>query len=148
MSKFLRQGASELVRFACVGTGGFILDTSIVYATRGLLGIYAAGIAGYVGGSVLTWTLNRSWTFRERVTTKPSFQQWLTYLAASSAGFVLNRGAFFAAITCSSFVAEYPVFGVAIGSVAGLLLNFTLNRAVIFRGPSPQVPHVVEGLER
>jgi putative flippase GtrA len=147
ISKFLRQGASELVRFACVGTGGFILDTSIVYATRDLLGIYAAGIVGYIGGSVLTWMLNRSWTFRDRVTTKPSFQQWLTYLSASSAGFVLNRGAFFAAVTCSSFVSEHPVFGVAIGSVAGMLLNFTLNRAVVFRAHSPQTPHVVEGIE-
>jgi|ERR1700687_3175323 len=133
MSKLLRQGGPEFARFVCVGTGGFLVDASLVYVLRGLLGLYGAGIAAYVGGSILTWMLNRSWTFRTRTKTEPSFQQWLTYLTASSAGFVLNRGAFFAAITCSTFIAEHPIIGVAIGSIAGLMLNFTLNRAVVFR---------------
>jgi putative flippase GtrA len=136
MSKLLRQGGPEFARFVCVGTGGFVVDTCLVYALRSLLGLYGAGIAAYVGASIFAWMLNRSWTFRKRVTTKPSFQEWLTYLTASGAGFVLNRGAFFAAITCSSFVSEHPVIGVAIGSIAGLMLNFTLNRAVVFRDPS------------
>jgi putative flippase GtrA len=136
ISSRLQKAVPEFARFACVGTGGFVVDTCLVHALRSSVGLYAAAISAYIGASVITWILNRSWTFKARVTARPTFQQWLSYLGASSGGFVLNRGAFFAAVTYSGFVAEHPVLGVAIGSIAGLMLNFALSRAVVFRSSS------------
>ena len=76
--------------------------------------------------------LNRTWTFSGRGS-GPAHHQWARFLAVNLGGFVLNRGTYAALVTFVPLCAAEPVFAVAAGAVAGMFLNFSLARSVVFR---------------
>lgn len=122
----------QFLAFGVVGTVGFVVDTAVVYAVRGLVGLYAAGLVSYVVAATATWQMNRVWTFRGQG--GPSLlRQWSLFLLANLGGFVLNRGTYALLITFSATCAEHPVLAVAAGSIAGMFVNFALSRRVVFR---------------
>ncbi len=124
--------AVQFLKFGAVGTLGFLADTAVVYALRGALGLYAAGMVSYVLVASGNWALNRAWTFRGRGS-GPAHRQWAKFLAANSLGLVLNRGTYAALIATVPLCVEAPVLAVAAGSVAGMIVNFTLSRQMVFR---------------
>jgi putative flippase GtrA len=48
-------------------------------------------------------------------------------------GLVLNRGTYAGLIATVPLCVAAPVLAVAAGSVAGMLVNFTLSRQMVFR---------------
>jgi putative flippase GtrA len=122
----------QFLRFGTVGFVGFLVDTAIVYALRGAVGLYVAGLASYLVAATTTWGLNRLWTFRGSGS-GPVHRQWALFLATNAIGFVLNRGTYFALITFSTLCAEQPVLAILGGVAAGMFLNFHLSRTVVFR---------------
>ncbi|MDQ2803829.1 MAG: GtrA family protein [Pseudomonadota bacterium] len=126
------QVAGDFLRFGVVGVIGFMVDTAVVYSLRGAFGLYGAGMASYLIAATVNWALNRSWTFRGRGRGR-AHRQWARYLAANIAGFVLNRGTYAALVTVVPLCAAQPVIAVAAGAVAGMMVNFSLSRAVVFR---------------
>ena len=124
--------ATQFLRFGVVGTVGVVIDTATVYATRGALGLYGAGIAGYVTAATGNWLLNRIWTFRGQGS-GPAHRQWAMFMLANLGGFVLNRGTYALLVTFVAEAANQPVIAVAAGAIAGLLVNFTLSRRLVFR---------------
>lgn len=123
---------AQFLRFGVVGVGGFCIDTATVYALRGRLGLYGAGMAGYVVAASANWALNRTWTFRGR-NRGVAHRQWALFLATNTAGLVLNRGTYAALIATTALCVRYPVIAVAAGAVAGMFVNFTVARQVVFR---------------
>ncbi|GAN78235.1 GtrA family protein [Acidisphaera rubrifaciens] len=141
--------AAQFVRFATVGLAGLVVDTTTVYALRGTLGLYGAGLAAYGTGATTTWWLNRLWTFRahtEQARAAPGrvrlHRQWALFLLANSAGFVLNRGTYALLVTFVPVCAAQPVLATSAGAVAGMFVNFAMSRSVVFRA----VPAVAPGL--
>jgi putative flippase GtrA len=124
--------AVQFMKFGAVGTVGFLTDTAIVYALRGALGLYAAGMVSYVLAASGNWALNRVWTFRGQGS-GPAHRQWAKFIVANSLGLVLNRGTYAALIATVPLCVKAPVLAVAAGSVAGMIVNFTLSRRMVFR---------------
>jgi putative flippase GtrA len=122
----------EFLKFGVVGTTGFVVDASTVYATRSILGLYGAGILAYLFGATSNWMLNRAWTFRGKGS-QPAYRQWAIFLVANSLGFVLNRGTYAILVTFVELCAAQPIWAVAAGSIAGLGANFFLSRRLVFR---------------
>ncbi len=122
----------QFMAFGVVGVIGFLFDTATVYALRGTVGIYVAGIIAYSVAATVTWALNRVWTFRGQGG-GPAHRQWLLFLAANLIGFVLNRGTFALLVTFVDLCREQPVIAVGAGAVAGMFVNFALSRSVVFR---------------
>jgi putative flippase GtrA len=122
----------QFLKFGTVGSLGFLADTAVVYALRGSLGLYAAGMVSYLLVASGNWALNRAWTFRGRGS-GPAHRQWARFLVANSLGLVLNRGTYVGLIATVPLCVEAPVLAVAAGSVAGMLVNFTLSRQMVFR---------------
>jgi hypothetical protein len=60
-------------------------------------------------------------------------QQWARFLGVNLGGFVLNRGAYAILITFVPLCAQEPVYAVGAGAIAGMFLNFSLSRAMVFR---------------
>ena len=56
-----------------------------------------------------------------------------TVLVQEQLGFALNRGTYAALVTFVAICAEQPVFATAAGAIAGMFVNFTLNRTMVFR---------------
>jgi putative flippase GtrA len=124
--------AVQLLRFGAVGTLGFVIDTATVYALRAALGLYGAGMAGYVTAASSNWVFNRLWTFRGRGSGSAR-RQWALFMLVNLAGFVLNRGTYAVMVTFVPIAADQPVIAVAAGAIAGLFANFTLSRRLVFR---------------
>jgi putative flippase GtrA len=122
----------QFLMFGSVGTVGFLVDTATVYALRRDLGLYGAGMAAYVVAATVTWILNRVWTFRG-VGSGPVHHQWARFLVVNLGGFALNRGAYALLVTFVALCAEQPVYAVGAGAIAGMFVNFSLNRTMVFR---------------
>lgn len=123
----------QVLRFGVVGVFGFMVDTAVVYATRHTLGIYGAGAAAFLVAASANWALNRAWTFRGHGAATKAHHQLARYLAVNLIGFIINRGAYALAVTYSALAAEQPVLATAAGAIAGMGLNFTLSRRLVFR---------------
>jgi putative flippase GtrA len=125
--------AIQFIRFGIVGASGFLVDTATVYGLRHALGLYGAGVVAYVTAASSNWLLNRIWTFRGRGTGSSAHRQWARFMVTNLGGFVLNRGTYAALVTFLPIAARQPVIAIAAGAIAGLFVNFTLSRRVVFR---------------
>ncbi len=122
----------EFLRFGSVGAGGFCVDTAFVYMMRASIGLYAAGIVGYLAAATVNWALNRAWTFRYRRHTPPHVQ-WTRFLAVNLIGFSLNRGMYVFLIATEVTARKQPILAVAAGAAVGFGVNFILSRSLVFR---------------
>jgi putative flippase GtrA len=122
----------QFLRFGAVGGLGFVVDTCVVYATRGWIGNYWAAVPAYVIAASFNWLLNRMWTFRGQGS-HSAHRQWSLFLATNLVGFALNRGTYWTLISVSVLCSDNPVIAVAAGSIAGMFTNFSLSRRVVFR---------------
>jgi putative flippase GtrA len=127
-----RIASPEFLRFAAVGVLGFIWDTATVYTTKAAIGLYGAGVAGYVVAASANWVFNRLWTFRGRAH-DALHRQWARFLLLNLGGFVLNRGTYAVLIATEPVVRAHPVLAVAAGALAGLGANFVLSNRYVFR---------------
>lgn len=130
-----RATAAQFLRFGLVGSAGFVIDTAVVYTLRAAVGLYVAGLISYIAAATGTWFGNRAWTFRAQTarSRRAAHRQWAVFLGVNLGGFCLNRGAYFTLITYSPFCRAWPAVAVAAGALAGMALNFTLSRRVVFR---------------
>ena len=124
---------AQFIRFGTVGTGGFLVDTAMVYATRSWAGLYLAGILAYAVAVTTTWWLNRIWTFRGLGAPGPKHHQWARFVAATLPGLCLNLGSYVLLVWLSPLCAAHPEIAIAAGAIAGMFANFALSRSVVFR---------------
>jgi putative flippase GtrA len=124
--------AAQFMRFGAVGLIGLVIDTATVYGLRHSLGLYGAGIVAYFASASVNWVLNRLWTFRG-LGSGPAHRQWVMFMITNLAGFVLNRGTYAILVTFVAAAADQPVIATAAGSMAGMFVNFSLTRRVVFR---------------
>jgi putative flippase GtrA len=124
--------AEQFARFAVVGLVGLIIDTATVYGLRRALGLYGAGLVAYVAAATGNWVLNRIWTFKGQGS-GPAHRQWAMFMVANLVGFVLNRGTYVLLVTYFAAAANQPVIATTAGAIAGMFVNFSLSRRVVFR---------------
>ncbi len=124
----------QFIRFAAVGAAGFIVDVSVLY-----FGLYVLEL-GYFGGRLLsylvaataTWYLNRNITFVESDRSTP-IRQWISFLAANGLGGLINFGTYSIVIIYGMNLPLAPLIGTALGSITGLVFNFSASRTLIFK---------------
>lgn len=131
-----RRGSSwwQLARFGVAGTAGFIVDAGIVQLLVSLAGWnpYLARLLSFLAAVLVTWLINRTYTFAG-VRRHGILGEWLRYLFAMSGGFVVNYAIYSLLVFHYGLVQQWPVLGVAAGSLAGLLSNFIMARWWIYR---------------
>lgn len=129
--RLVRSILPQFLKFAVVGTIGFITDTATVYVIRDAIGIYAAGFAGSAASTSITWPLNRHWTFNGA---GGAIRRLLPlYIATNLLTLALNRSVFIILVTFVPLCARQPIFAVAAGSIAGMFVNFFFKRSLVFR---------------
>jgi len=123
---------AQFTRFGVVGLVGLVIDTATVYGLWHALGLYGAGVVAYLVAASGNWLLNRLWTFRGQGT-GPAHRQWAMFMLANLVGFVLNRGTYALLVTFLPVAAAQPVIATSAGAVAGMFVNFSLSRRLVFR---------------
>lgn len=126
----------SLALFAFAGGVGFLVDTAVLYLALPFLGPYAGRVLSFLAAVLATWLLNRRLAFGQRPSGLPVWQEALRYLMIMLIGGGANLAVYSLCIATLPVVAAYPVLGVAVGSLAGLSLNFAIARAALFRKQS------------
>ncbi len=123
----------RLLRFGIGGVVGFLVDSGVLYALMAVgLGPYAARVPSFLCAATATWLINRYWTFADRRSDQRG-SEWGRYVAAMVAGGALNYAVYAALVANSGLVREWPVLGVAAGSLAGMVLNFISSWFLVFK---------------
>jgi putative flippase GtrA len=123
----------EFFFFGLAGTFGFVVDTAVLYLLRGYLGPFYARIFSFLTAVFATWLLNRSITFREQRSGLSVQREFTIYLILMLAGGSVNYGIYAWLIVSYQLVLQYPIIGVAAGSIAGLAVNLLSSRFLLYR---------------
>lgn len=124
----------QFLRFAAVGTAGFVVDAAVLtFAMSALgLGLYGGRVVSYLAAATFTWAANRRFTFAGADRAHPVVQ-WLKFLLANAMGAAVNYGTYAVLVTWLPLATRHPVLGVAAGSIAGLVVNFAASKRWVFR---------------
>ncbi|SDJ40881.1 GtrA family protein [Variovorax sp. OV700] len=120
----------QFLSFAVVGAIGFVVDVAVLYLVAPLLGWYGARVLSFLAAATATWALNRRYTFRRSEASM--LREYLGYLVTMLGGAVVNYGAYVLVLHWATGPWA-PAAGVALGSCAGLIVNFLSARYLVFR---------------
>ena len=132
----MRLAQLQIVRFGAIGTIAFFVDTVALYAMLAIgSGFYVGRAISYLVAVTFTWYGNRHITFAASRAhgTAAAAREWLTFVAANSVGGIVNYTTYALLVANVGLVRGYPVLGVAAGSLAGMTVNYTLSKFVVFR---------------
>jgi putative flippase GtrA len=124
--------STKFMHFAIAGGVGFVVDTTVLYALMGLLGPYGARLVSFVCAVATTWLINRSFAFKAERASVPVWREFLHYLSAMILGGGVNYAVFALLVAVSPFVGNNPVFGVAVGAMAGMQVNYLVADRWVF----------------
>lgn len=124
---------SGIVKFSIVGCIGFIVDAVTMYALKIFLSIYFAKMISFFCAVFVTWLLNRIFTFKEKASGLNNRNEFGRYFLLMLLGGVINYTAFYLSVTSIPFIYTYPVFGVAIGSLTGMVFNYITSSRLIYK---------------
>jgi len=122
----------EFLLFAVSGVIGFIVDVLFTTLLRNMLGIYGARIPAFILAATTTCLFNRTFTFKNK-SDKTIFSEYIHYLGLMVIGGIINYIVYSIVITYLKDLALGILLSIALGSIAGLFINFTTSRLFIYK---------------
>lgn len=123
----------EISFFGLAGIIGYLIDVLATLLFVPLLGIYLARIPAFLLAATTTWVINRSVTFKSKRPQHGLLKEYLHYLVVMLGGLVINYLVFAAAVTLLPNTTHSIFLAVAMGSLTGMLLNYSLSRRHIYK---------------
>ena len=125
----------KFIRFGLVGCAGFCVDAGVLYlAIYGLqLNYYSGRVISYGLAATSTWYLNRRFTFGDSRNDN-RFREWARFVMLNLVGGGLNYAIYAVYVRTHAGAAAAPAIGVALGSIAGMCVNFSLSKWLVFTG--------------
>jgi putative flippase GtrA len=126
----------KFVRFGIVGCLGFCVDVGVLYLMLYGVGFgrYVGRLISYIAAASSTWYFNAAITFPESRASNRTWE-WARFVALNSLGGVVNYGVYAAYVRFQYHSALAPAIAVAIGSLAGLVVNFSVSKQFVFNQP-------------
>jgi len=135
LAKTLEQ--SRFLRFAVVGGAGFVVNEAALWIALNLLhlGKYGGGLFSFLCAVTFTWWGNRMLTFRDQAAqgARGMAVEWAKFVAANSLGFAVNYGVYAGCVAFAPTPLNSPYVALALGTIVGLVFNFTLSQRLVFR---------------
>lgn len=122
----------QIFLFGLIGVVGFVADTAVLYALKPFWDLYSARAVSFVCAVWVTWLLNRNVTFKSGKTENRA-KEFAVYFGYMLFGGIANFLVYGLLVKWHSLTHMYPVIGVAAGSLAGMLVNFTASKFFIFQ---------------
>ncbi|QPK61961.1 GtrA family protein [Methylomonas sp. LL1] len=121
----------QMWRFGLVGIVGYIVNAGLVESLVLNMGPIRAQMLAFPAAVSVTWWLNRTFTFG--ASQHGIHQEWLRYVLANMLGWAANNGAYLWMIFSIPMAYRHPALAVAVGSLAGMVLNFSASRLIVFK---------------
>ena len=125
----------RFLRFALIGTAGFVVNEGVLLVALRLVGLnkYQAWFPAFAVAVTFTWWGNRTLTFREHAATQNIALEWLTFALTNGFGALANFGTYYFLVKYIPAPLGNPLLANAVGTLVGLIFNFTLSSRVVFR---------------
>ncbi|QBP75429.1 GtrA family protein [Herbaspirillum huttiense] len=126
----------KFLKFACVGGVVFVFDASCFWIFIKL--IEHSGLSRILSIALAvtaSWWLNRTYTFSSKSDPPASEDRWLQllkFVLSQLPGAAVNALVSLLVYGCFSYAQHNPWASVAIGSLAGLVINFLMARLFVF----------------
>ena len=139
------QQVAEFVRFAIAGSIGFCVDLLVLLILVDVFSVapLVAKVMSFGVAMPTTWLINHMWTFRRRLgaAAKLSLKEFAAYLAIQLVGAGANYATFAMILLTTTLTGDLAlIVATAAGVGAGMFINFTGNRRLVFRRPSKTRP--------
>ncbi|MBD9358681.1 bifunctional glycosyltransferase family 2/GtrA family protein [Methylomonas albis] len=121
----------QMWRFGLVGIVGYIVNAGLVESLVQNMGPLRAQMLAFPAAVTVTWWLNRRFTFG--ASHHAIHHEWLRYVLANMFGWTANNGAYLWMIFSVPMAYQHPALAVAAGSLAGMVLNFSASRLIVFK---------------
>lgn len=122
----------QLVHFALAGVAGYIADAGVLLLLHPVTGPYAGRVLSFGVAVVVTWLINRNLTFRQQRRFTSLGHEFATYLATALVGGAASLGSYSLLVSLFGSSQGALLLFVAIGSLVGMLFNFTLSKYLVF----------------
>lgn len=122
----------ELVYFSFSGIVGFGVDVLTLYLLCDFLGVYIARVISFITAVFVTWLINRNLTFGDRESALNAKSEFIAYFVLMLGGGAVNYAVFFWLIFTYEQMSMHPVFGVAIGSLCGMMVNLMSSKFFLY----------------
>lgn len=132
MRSALLQRFRSLILFCVSGGLALFVDIGVLALSRPWLGNYGGRAVSFLAAATFTWLFNRNITFRGPKEGSV-LKEYLSYLSSMLVGGAINYGAYAASLQAFEVVRAQPAWGVAIGSLAGLVFNYLSARRIMKR---------------
>jgi putative flippase GtrA len=125
----------RFLRFALVGTGGFIVNWLALYLALHFahLDKYSGWFASFFVAVTFTWWGNRTLTFRDRAAARGLVREWFAFFLGNSLGAAANFSVYFLLVTFAAPPFGNPLLAIVAGTLIGLIFNFTVSARFVFR---------------
>lgn len=126
--------AASFLRFCVIGALGFVVDAGVLLGLMHLASAdaLAARLASFGCAVLVTFELNRRWTFRDAVP-RAYLAELATYLGVQGLGFACNFVIYAACYLALRPSPLAPLLSLAIASAAALVVNYTGARLIVFK---------------
>ncbi len=120
-------------RFVIVGACGFFVDVGVLYIVLFLGMDYLYGrIISFLIAVLFTWQLNRNFTFNSSPPQPRLLKEAWRYFLAASLGGLVNIAVYGLVVFTFNRTFITPFIGVALGSCAGLGINYLAAKNFVF----------------
>jgi len=139
VSLFAKLSRLSLLRFAVIGALGLPVDAGVLWLMTHRAGLdpYSGRVISWLCAASFTWMGNRYVTFRAARARGPmaSAKEWLRFLAANAVGGLVNVGLYSTLVRFAPPPINNLYVALIVGVLTGLVFNFTLSKALVFKGP-------------
>lgn len=127
-----------LLFFSLAGAAGYLVDAALLLLLAPLLGPYGGRLPSFLAAVLTTWLFNRHYTFRTSPRSGHSLvREFSRYLMVCLGGGAVNLLAYSLLVYLFDLPQAWLPLAVAAGSIAGMGVNFTLSRRLVFP-PAPR----------
>jgi putative flippase GtrA len=124
----------QFLQFAFAGTIGFVVDAGVLLIVHQWLGAYYGRLASFACAVLTTWLINRSLTFRNQISNQPLHHEFSRYFLTTLVGGAVNVACYSLMVYGLALSVRALPLAVAVGSLAGMVVNYWLSRSFVFTG--------------
>ena len=129
----------QFIRFCIVGTIVFLIDALVFSAALALnIPTVLARCVSLAIALLSSWMLNRSYTFQDR--RAANWQGFILFGSTQLVGAGVNAITSLSLYSIWSLTHIYPWIAIAVGSIAGLAVNFSTAKFIAFGNRSTKIP--------